>query len=99
MVAQGLGRRYVLSRRWARRLYFAFQFSHAVCYPRAMAIDPQQWAQFKAEVHQAKDSDRKAWESSRKLVGHSSIAQTLNRLVQAIQASDQPSALKALLMQ
>ena len=64
-----------------------------------MAIDPQRWAQFKAEVHQAKDSDRKAWESSRKLVGHSSIAQTLNRLVQAIQASDQPSALKALLMQ
>lgn len=63
-----------------------------------MAIDPQRCAQFKAEVHQAKESNRHAWESSTKLVGHSSIAQTLNRLGQAIQTSDQPAAVKDLLM-
>jgi hypothetical protein len=84
---------------WARRLYFAFPFSPAVCYSRAMTIDPQRCAQFKADVHHAKTSNREAWESSSKLVGHSSIAQTLNRLRQAIQASDQPAALKDLLMQ
>ncbi|MBA2251258.1 MAG: hypothetical protein H0W13_00930 [Nitrospirales bacterium] len=64
-----------------------------------MAIDPQRCALFKTEVHQAKKSNREAWESSTKLVGHSSIAQTLNRLGQAIQASDQPAVLKDLLMQ
>ena len=64
-----------------------------------MAIDPQRRAQFKAHVLQAKESNREAWESSTKLVGHSSIAQTLNRLRQAIQASDQPDTLKDLLMQ
>ena len=64
-----------------------------------MAIDTQQWAQFKAEVHQAKASNRQAWESSTKLVGHASIAETLNRLRQAIQASDQPGDLKECLMQ
>jgi hypothetical protein len=65
----------------------------------SMAIDLQRWAQFKAEVHQAKASNREAWESSTKLVGHSSLARTLLRLGQVIQESDQPADLKALLMQ
>jgi len=63
-----------------------------------MDIDPQRAAQFKAALHQAKDSNREAWESSTKLVGHDAIAATLHRLVQAIQASDQPADLKDMLM-
>ncbi|MDQ6735114.1 MAG: hypothetical protein M3Z35_13540 [Nitrospirota bacterium] len=61
-------------------------------------IDPQRAAQFKAALQQAKDSNREAWESSTKLVGHASIAVTLNRLAQAIQASDQAADLKGMLM-
>lgn len=64
-----------------------------------MAIDPQRCAQFKVELHHAKESNRKAWESSSKLVGHASMAQTLSRLRQAIQASAQPAALQELLIQ
>lgn len=78
--------------------YFAFQFSNIVCYPLAMDIDPQRAAQFKAALHQAKDSNREAWECSTKLVGHATIATTLHRLAQAIQASDQPADLKDVLM-
>ncbi|HKN85790.1 MAG TPA: hypothetical protein VJV04_02915 [Nitrospiraceae bacterium] len=63
-----------------------------------MNIDPQRAAQFKAALQQAKDSNREAWESSTKLVGHASIAATLHRLVQAIQVSDQPADLKDMLM-
>jgi hypothetical protein len=80
-------------------LYFAFQFSQSVCYSPGMAIDPQRCTHFKAEVYRAKESNPKAWESSTKLVGRSSLAQTLHRLVQAVQASDQPADVKALLMQ
>ena len=63
-----------------------------------MHIDPQRAAQFKAALQQAKDSNREAWESSTKLVGHASITDTLHRLLQAIQASDQPADLKDILM-
>jgi hypothetical protein len=63
-----------------------------------MIIDSQRAAQFKAAVQQAKDSNREAWESSTKLVGHASIDATLTRLTQAIQASDQPAELKEILM-
>ncbi|HTK87484.1 MAG TPA: hypothetical protein VL329_07120, partial [Nitrospiraceae bacterium] len=55
-------------------------------------------AQFKAALQQAKDSNREAWESSTKLVGHASIDATLTRLAQAIQASDQSTELKEMLV-
>ncbi|HET7058916.1 MAG TPA: hypothetical protein VFI05_09290 [Nitrospiraceae bacterium] len=63
-----------------------------------MMIDPQRTAQFRVALQQAKNSNREAWESSTKLVGHASIAATLHRLVQAIQASDQPTDLKDMLI-
>ena len=63
-----------------------------------MMIDPQRTAQFRVALQQAKNSNREAWESSTKLVGHASIAATLHRLVQAIQASDQPADLKDMLI-
>jgi hypothetical protein len=63
-----------------------------------MAFDSHRFAQFKAELDRARDSNHEAWVSSTKLVGHSSIADTLNRLTQAIRASDQSAALKELLL-
>ena len=63
-----------------------------------MIIDFQRVAQFKAALQQAKDSNREAWESSTKLVGHASIDATLTRLAQAIQASDQSTELKEMLV-
>lgn len=64
-----------------------------------MTIDPQQCAQFKAEVDRAKRSNPEGWEFSTRLVGRAAISQTLNRLRAAIQVSDQPAVLKDLLMQ
>lgn len=64
-----------------------------------MTIDPQRRAQFKAELHQARHSNPAVWESSTKLVGHSTIAQTLDRLRAAIQASDRPAPFKDVLME
>jgi len=63
-----------------------------------MIIDFQRVAQFKAALQKAKDSNRAAWESSTKLVGHASIDATLTRLAQAIQASDQSTELKEMLV-
>ena len=82
----------------ARSHYVAFQSTNLVCYPAAMVIDPHRAAQFKADLHRAKDGDSKAWEASTKLVGQASIGATLTRLAEAIRASDQPAAVTDLLL-
>jgi hypothetical protein len=63
-----------------------------------MANDPQRCAHFKTEVHQAKHLSREAWESSSKLVGQAAIADTLSRLMKAVEASDYPVWLKQMLI-
>ena len=63
-----------------------------------MPLDPQLRAEFKAELHRAKDADPDAWESSTKLLGQQAFASTITRLTDAIGSADLAPPLKDALL-
>ena len=59
-----------------------------------MTLDPQAIAEFRARLRESQETNRDAWNASRRLIAAANFPTTLAQLVSALQASSLPSSLR-----